>query len=32
MKKMLNFKYVIVGCLLVLFGAWSDVLDLDPKN
>lgn len=28
MKKMLNFKYVIVGFLLVLCGACSDFLDL----
>ena len=32
MKKMLNFKYVIVGFLLVLCGACSDFLDLEPKN
>ena len=29
---MLNFKYVIVGFLLVLCGACSDFLDLEPKN
>ena len=32
MKKMLNFKYVIVGFLLVLCGACSDFLDLEPKT